>query len=732
MTKSYPLIAALAAPLLFLSCSREVVETGKISAERAESPALHIPTGFTASLPGSGPLKTSLRMGADGTGTLLWDKDDPVMVSNGSESMTMYIEEGGSTTAGLYSERAVFEGNDFFAVYPANESAAYGAGEFTTSVPARQKYVPGGFDKETAPMVAICDSKRNFSFRNAASLLEVIPVPPDESLKGEALTSVSVTAFQAMAGTVHVTFNDSGEIETRSGEGSRTVTVSGEGMKFGEPVWFVVAPGQYSELKVRVSLQNGQSYRANLDENVTVERSRWARVEAVMSDGYTDLSADGPANCYLITRPGSYMFRADIKGNGIVPPSCEGLLAPEITDGADVAVYHTDGVNFLFGDLSYNGGYINFTTTDELNAAGSVLLSLRDGSGRTLWSWHLWANPELDDIVLSNGQVWMNMNLGALHTGFDQQGYNGYYYQWGRKDPFLQKATTGTAAADLAPFVSHASQTDGSIANSILHPEIFYGGYQTSDKVAIEDWSNFDDKVKYYDLWNASCTGDGQVQLAPSKTMFDPCPPGYHVPAYTEVQQLQTLSDAWENNGRLVEDCLFFPASSYRYINLYADYWFDKSPRAFFWCALPHETGAKNYRRGVRPYYTKSSKGIGNGPRSYAIPVRCINDDIYTPVVPVSGVEISLSELTLVLGDSFLLNATVLPENATDKTVVWSSSDESVVQVRESGLVVAAGAGTAEITATASGFSAVCRVTVTATGGSFSTVTEDLDPEVWE
>ena len=60
----------------------------------------------------------------------------------------------------------------------------------------------------------------------------------------------------------------------------------------------------------------------------------------------------------------------------------------------------------------------------------------------------------------------------------------------------------------------------------------------------------------------------------------------------------------------------------------YSSYWVDGSSgvRAFFWCALPHATNSKTNRRAVRPWFTTGGKGIGNGPRTYAIPVRCIKD----------------------------------------------------------------------------------------------------------
>ena len=79
--------------------------------------------------------------------------------------------------------------------------------------------------------------------------------------------------------------------------------------------------------------------------------------------------------------------------------------------------------------------------------------------------------------------------------------------------------------------------------------------------------------------------------------------------------------------------------------------------------------------------------------------------------VAVTSVVLDRTSLTLDEGDTATLTATVFPSNATDKTVVWSSSDESVATVKE-GVVKAVKAGTAKITASCGGKSASCSVTV--------------------
>ena len=84
--------------------------------------------------------------------------------------------------------------------------------------------------------------------------------------------------------------------------------------------------------------------------------------------------------------------------------------------------------------------------------------------------------------------------------------------------------------------------------------------------------------------------------------------------------------------------------------------------------------------------------------------------------VDVTGVSLNKTTTTLTVGDTETLTATVSPDDATDKSVTWSSDDTSVATVDPDGLVTAVGAGTANITVTTTDGSktASCAVTVNA------------------
>jgi transglutaminase/protease-like cytokinesis protein 3 len=83
-------------------------------------------------------------------------------------------------------------------------------------------------------------------------------------------------------------------------------------------------------------------------------------------------------------------------------------------------------------------------------------------------------------------------------------------------------------------------------------------------------------------------------------------------------------------------------------------------------------------------------------------------------VVDVTGVSLNKNTLSLAVGANETLTATVLPTNATNQSVTWSSNAPSIADVDNTGVVTVVAAGTAVITATTTdgGFTATCTVNV--------------------
>lgn len=83
------------------------------------------------------------------------------------------------------------------------------------------------------------------------------------------------------------------------------------------------------------------------------------------------------------------------------------------------------------------------------------------------------------------------------------------------------------------------------------------------------------------------------------------------------------------------------------------------------------------------------------------------------PVIMPSSITVAPTSLSLIKGDKRTLTATVLPSDADDKSVTWSSSNPNIVTVNGNGEISGVGAGTATVTAsTVNGLKATCDLTI--------------------
>jgi uncharacterized protein YjdB len=95
---------------------------------------------------------------------------------------------------------------------------------------------------------------------------------------------------------------------------------------------------------------------------------------------------------------------------------------------------------------------------------------------------------------------------------------------------------------------------------------------------------------------------------------------------------------------------------------------------------------------------------------------------VLAKVFPVTGVTLDITGKELAEGETVTLKATVSPDNATNKNVSWSSSNNAVATVGQNGKVTAVAKGTATITVTTAdgNKTATCKVTVIAKVASVS------------
>lgn len=130
----------------------------------------------------------------------------------------------------------------------------------------------------------------------------------------------------------------------------------------------------------------------------------------------------------------------------------------------------------------------------------------------------------------------------------------------------------------------------------------------------------------------------------------------------------------------------------------------------------------KNFSSSRAMYYGSTQISLSEGDYYFAIRQKKTYDSQYyltmsyqKPVVNVTSITLNRKKLEIKDGVSKTLKATILPSNATDKTVEWSSSEPSVASVSTKGVVKGIAAGTTTITAASADgeISAACEVTVT-------------------
>lgn len=157
----------------------------------------------------------------------------------------------------------------------------------------------------------------------------------------------------------------------------------------------------------------------------------------------------------------------------------------------------------------------------------------------------------------------------------------------------------------------------------------------------------------------------------------------------------------------------------------------DADDRAVVWTSSDENIATVSYLGEVKAIApgTVSVKAAAGGQEAVC--------EVTVSGIPVESITLSQTTLQLNIGNTVRLTATVLPENATDKSLVWSSSEQDIVTVDNEGNVTAVAEGNAVITARNGEVSATCEVSVVSDRlpaiGDFyysdGTWDSELDPE---
>ena len=380
-------------------------------------------------------------------------------------------------------------------------------------------------------------------------------------------------------------------------------------------------------------------------------------VSAIPKENAVNLSEKETANSYIVTEPGTYSFKA-LKGN-----SNEAIASIGSVEVLWETWNTTEQVskNSVVAQVDFEKDVVYFRVAEDYHP-GNAVIAARNDMGTIIWSWHIWA-PETtieEGLYGASRYPTMDRNLGAL-VAADANGASskaaGLLYQWGRKDPFVG---VGDFAAKTPATVAGQAMTKAggalSTAKSIKNPTAFAD--------AEGSWN----ELSYLELWESS------------KTIYDPCPPGYRVP-YRSRNALFTYSPSnfenWKFNADLYmftagEPVATWPLSGWISPNGTYDY---IGTGAGVWSAKISSTVTNGY--AFRVY--KNSEGnisysSSSRAKSYGFAVRCIaHKEIpfeNAPGMPVQGNHKSYSANIQELSGLCL---------HTDGSFLWGVGDQGIL-----------------------------------------------------
>ena len=255
--------------------------------------------------------------------------------------------------------------------------------------------------------------------------------------------------------------------------------------------------------------------------------------------------------------------------------------------------------------------FLRFHVSSMPTLGGNATIAVKDSNNQIMWSWHIWAYPfalsTFTHTNTTNHQYKiLDVNLGWVRQDVSSKKGSSPYYQWGRKDPMLRSGAT----ASVGSF--NITTTAPSVAAAIQNPNVFNKEEATNHSW----WDNDGTAVTYYNYWDASQTATGAADRQIVKTVYDPCPAGFHIPCGATFTGFSASNGGTWDNGYTWDDNFFYAAGS-RYresggLNLVGSYggcWSAASGSAAYSCYLDFYSGTvypqgSNYRASgfsVRP-----------------------------------------------------------------------------------------------------------------------------------
>ena len=504
-------------------------------------------------------------------------------------------------------------------------------------LPSEQTYVAGSFANGAFLMAAVTDdlSDHNLKFKNILGALKL-------QLKGtQTVKSITVKGRnnEKLSGAATVTAYASNLAPaitmTATDEASKSVTLDcGDGVQLSESTAtdFIIAlpPVLFSQgFTVTVTDSDEQTYEITAKVANTVLRSSVLTMPAIiLGDEITEDEGDGDGsgiNVMIITFDKTSLTLAPSTSYSIIPD-----VFPAIADDKT---------------LTWSSSYPSIATVDQSGVVTAVsdgtatITAVAVGGASKSCTVKVVSLPNLatatadyvDEYGVNHGKgiaigstVWAPVNCGYKAATIDgakpDKGFPyGKLYQWGRK-----YGQGYSAASDSEPYIYLGPVTYEIGQNKSIDVYFYTSESDPSDWIDIPDDS----------MWNSG------TEDAPVKTANDPCPSGWRVPTYSELNVLITDHSDWTtNDGQrgyyysgvltttvydthpLGEDKpqVFLPAAGYR--NGRSGSAMHRDSEAFYWSSRPSDNNTSHLLFSIESIVDMRNYSRGDG-----YPVRCVQE----------------------------------------------------------------------------------------------------------
>ena len=556
--KKFLFILSAAFAVLAVSCEKSTKITEP--EEQAEKYSRTFTCVFAA--PESADPDTKVSIASDGK--VAWEVGDEIMIhggTDGADRKLVTLTAGDISADGKHATFTI-EG---LAPYDRTSSGVvslYYAQYPASAVPAGSMYYECAFNNTNAMLMAACNEGDTFRFFNLCGVISYVVSGDFDSVVFSGNNSEEVTFTDYY----QVRVRDDGSGATcnyfKPGNGFKTNTpgtsISTSVVSDGATVNFIYLPRgvNFTDGFTFKFIKGGEIVKTvSTSSSVNVAHGKLLPLGDITSHlktyvapsshdashpaiaGAEDLGATATANSYIVDSsvPANagkvFKFKA-VKGNSALPVGAVNSVEVlwETWNNAEAVT-----ANSIIANVDYDkqDGDDDYWITLEMASplhAGNAVIAAKDAGGNILWSWHIWV-PATTITSADYGihtTAMMSRNLGALidataGTSLIDVTSIGLFYQWGRKDPFPGPSVNTEdypAGATVAGTPKSINEGQISLAESIKNPTQ-YGKYAG-------DWCS-DHNSEYW--------GDSG-----SKSMYDPCPPGYRVP------KRDKSTDLWHEN----------------------------------------------------------------------------------------------------------------------------------------------------------------------------------------